>query len=238
MNNCEEKVVAVVDPLTSAGEEELATEITDIEVRAGGLAVANDQQYTEAGEFGVLLKQKMAEVTEFFAPMKKAAHDAHKQVCDREKQMLAPLKNAESILKKSMGAYALKKEQERKAAEEAARRLAQEEADRKLEAAIAAEQNGDADALKAAMLDAEIADSAARMVTVESETPKAKGISFQKDWEITDIDLSKVPDTVSGVLIRPVDTAAVMKLIRATKGTIQIEGITYRETSKMSFRRY
>ena len=237
MNNYEEKVVAVVDPLTSAGEEELATEITDIEVRAGGLVVANDQQYTEAGEFGVLLKQKMAEVTEFFAPMKKAAHDAHKQVCDREKQMLAPLKNAESILKKSMGAYALKKEQERKVAEEAARRLAQEEADRKLEAAIAAEQNGDADALKAAMLDAEIADSASRMVPVESETPKAKGVSFQKDWEITDIDLSKVPDTIAGVLIRPVDTAAVMKLIRATKGAIQIEGITYRETSKMSFRR-
>lgn len=237
MNNYEEKVVAVVDPLTSAVEEELATEITDIEVRAGGMVVANDQQYTEAGEFGVLLKQKMAEVTEFFAPMKKAAHDAHKQVCDREKQMLAPLKNAESILKKSMGAYALKKEQERKAAEEAARRLAQEEADRKLEAAIAAEQNGDADALKAAMLDAEIADSASRMVTVESETPKAKGVSFQKDWEITDIDLRKVPDTVAGVLIRPVDTAAVMKLIRATKGAIQIKGITYRETSKMSFRR-
>lgn len=237
MNNYEEKVVAVVDPLTSAGENELAVEVTDIEVRAEGLVVADDQQYTEAGEFGVMLKQKMAEVTEFFAPMKKAAHDAHKQVCDREKQMLAPLKNAESILKKSMGDYALKKERERKAAEEAARRLAQEEADRKLEAAIAAEQNGDSDALKAAMLDAEIADTASRTVIVENGTPKAKGVSMQKDWEITDIDLSKVPDSIAGVIIRPVDTAAVMKLIRASKGAIQIEGITYRETAKMSFRR-
>lgn len=237
MNSCEEKVVAVVEPLTSAGEDELAVEVTDIEVRAEGLVVTDDQQYTEAGEFGVLLKQKMAEVTAFFAPMKKAAHDAHKQVCDREKQMLTPLKNAESILKKSMGAYALKKEQERRAAEEAARRLAQEEADRKLEAAIAAERSGDADAVKAAMIDAEIADSASRMVTVEPDTPKAKGVSVQKDWEITDIDLSKVPDTVAGVVIRPVDTAAVMKLIRASKGVIQIEGITYQETAKMSFRR-
>lgn len=237
MNSCEEKVVAVVEPLTSAGEDELAVEVTDIEVRAEGLVVTDDQQYTEAGEFGVLLKQKMAEVTAFFAPMKKAAHDAHKQVCDREKQMLTPLKNAESILKKSMGTYALKKEQERRAAEEAARRLAQEEADRKLEAAIAAEQSGDADAVKAAMIDAEIADSASRMVTVEHDTPKAKGVSVQKDWEITDIDLSKVPDTVAGVVIRPVDTAAVMKLIRASKGAIQIEGITYQETAKMSFRR-
>lgn len=237
MNSCEEKVVAVVEPLTSAGEDELAVEVTDIEVRAEGLVVTDDQQYTEAGEFGVLLKQKMAEVTAFFAPMKKAAHDAHKQVCDREKQMLTPLKNAESILKKSMGAYALKKEQERRVAEEAARRLAQEEADRKLEAAIAAEQSGDADAVKAAMIDAEIADSASRMVTVEPDTPKAKGVSVQKDWEITGIDLSKVPDTVAGVVIRPVDTAAVMKLIRASKGAIQIEGITYQETAKMSFRR-
>lgn len=238
MNNYEEKVVAVVDPLTSAGEDELAVEVTDIEVRAEVLVVADDQQYAEAGEFGVMLKQKMAEVTEFFAPMKKAAHDAHKQVCDREKQMLAPLKNAESILKKSMGTYALKKEQERRAAEEAARRLAQEEATRKLEAAIAAEQNGDADALKAAMLDAEIADTASRTVIVENDTPKTKGVSMQKDWEITDIDLSKVPDSIAGVVIRPVDTAAVMKLIRASKGAIQIEGITYRETAKMSFRRF
>lgn len=237
MNNYEEKVVAVVDPLTSAGEDELAVEVTDIEVRAEGLVVTDDRQYAEAGEFGVLLKKKMAEVTAFFAPMKKAAHDAHKQVCDREKQMLTPLKNAESTLKKSMAAYALKKEQERKEAEEAARRLAQEEANRKLEAAIAAEQNGDAAALKAAMLDAEIADTASRTVVVESNTPKAKGVSMQKDWEIIDIDLSKVPDSIAGVVIRPVDTAAVMKLIRASKGAIQIEGITYQETAKMSFRR-
>lgn len=237
MNNTEEKIVAVVEPQEAPGEEKLATEVTDIEVRAESLLVTDDQQYTEAGEFGVLLKQKMAEVTAFFAPMKKAAHDAHKQVCDREKQMLAPLKNAESILKKSMGAYAMQKERERREAEEAARRLAQEEADRKLEEAIKAEASGDKAASNAAMADATIADSASRMVTVESDTPKAKGVSYQKDWEITDIDLSKVPTSIAGVLIRPVDTAAVMKLIRASKGAIQIEGITYRETAKMSFRR-
>ena len=237
MNNTEEKIVAVVEPQEAPGEEKLATEVTDIEVRAEALLVADDQQYTEAGEFGVLLKQKMAEVTAFFAPMKKAAHDAHKQICDREKQMLAPLKNAESILKKSMGAYAMQKERERRAAEEAARRLAQEEADRKLAAAIKAEETGDQAASNAAMLDAEIADAASRMVTVENGTPQAKGVSVRRDWEITDIDLSKVPTSVAGVLIRPVDTAAVMKLIRASKGAIQIEGITYRETANMSFRR-
>lgn len=237
MNNEEEKVIAVVDPQSAVGEDKLADEVTDIEARAGQLVVQNDEQYREAGEFGVLLKGQMAKVTDFFAPMKKAAHDAHKQICDREKELLAPLKTAEATLKKSMGAYALKKEEERRAAEEAARRLAQEETDRKLAQAIEAEENGDVDASKAAMLDAEIADSASRNVMIAGEKPTAKGVGTQKDWEITDIDLAKVPDTVMGALIRPVDTAAVMKLIRASKGTIQIEGITYRETVKMSFRR-
>lgn len=237
MNNYEETVVAVVDPLIRSGENELAVQVFGIESRAEEMIVDNDQQYAEAGELGAMLKQKIAEVAEFFAPMKKSAHDAHKQVCDREKQMLSPLKNAESILKKNMGAYALKKEEERRAAEDAARCLAQEEADKRLAMAIEAEKNGDSNAANAAMLDAEIADSVARTAVVESETLKAKGVSVQKDWEITDIEPDKVPISIAGINIRPVDTAAVMKLIRASKGAINIEGITYREKAKMSFRR-
>lgn len=237
MNSYEEKVVAVIEPQTAAGEVELAVQVTDLEFRAECLIVSSDDEYKAAGEFGRLLKAKMAEVTEFFAPMKKAAHDAHKQVCDKEKKMLSPLKNAEAALKKSMGAYALKKEQERKASEEAARRLAQEEADRKMQASIDAEASGDAEAATAAMLDAEIADRASRMVSMPEEKLKAEGVGTQKDWEITAIDASKVPVSLAGMVIRPVDEAAVMKLIRASKGTIQIEGISYQQTIKMSFRR-
>ena len=236
-NQVEEKVIAVIEPQKAAGEEELAVQVTDIEFQAEAIVVSNDEEYTEAGEFGVLLREKIAEVTEFFAPMKKAAHDAHKQVCDREKQMLTPLKNAESVLKKTMGEYAMKKERERRAAEEAARRLAMEEANRKLEESIRAEENGDMEAANSAMLDAEIADSASRMAVVNMEQPKAKGVTSTKDWEIDSIDLSKVPTEVMGMVIRPVDTAAVMKLIRASKGQIQIEGIKYHETLKTSFRR-
>lgn len=237
MNNLEEKVVAVVDPLTSAGEEELATQVTDLEVRAQKLTVSDDQQYEEAGQIGTLIKQRMSEVTDFFAPMKKAAHEAHKQICDREKKMLAPLKKAEAALKDAMGEYVMRQEEERRAAEEEARHLAQAEADRKLEEAIQAEQDGDEEALRAAMIDAEIADSASRSVFVDGGAPKTKGVSYQQDWEITAIDASKVPTEINGAIIRPVDTGAVMKLIRASKGTIQIEGITYKEKAKMSFRR-
>ena len=136
-NEADEKVVAVIEP--SQKEDALAVQITDIEVQAENMLVENDQQYKEAGEFGIILKRKMSEVTEFFAPMKKAAHEAHKNVCDREKQMLAPLKSAEAILKKTMGDYVTKKERERREAEEKARQLAREETERKLAEAERAE---------------------------------------------------------------------------------------------------
>ena len=137
MNNEVETVVAVLDNLSSTGESELASNVIDLQFKAESLVVESDKQYAEAGVFGRMLKEKMAEVTEFFAPMKKKAHEALKQICDREKKTLAPLKNAEEILKKAMGEYALKKEKARREAEETARRLAQEESLKKLAESIA-----------------------------------------------------------------------------------------------------
>lgn len=236
MNN-DEKVVAVIEPLKAAGEAELAGQVTAIEATAESMLVLNDEQYQGAGEFGVMLRQKMAEVVSFFAPMKKAAHDAHKQICDREKQMLTPLKTAEATLKQYMSDYVQKKDAERRAAEEAARRLAQEEAERKMAQAIEAEKNGDAEAAGIAFADAAIADSSSRSIVVDAEKPKASGVTVTKDWEIDQIDLSKVPDEINGAVIRPVDTAAVMRLIRASKGGIKIDGIAYHEVAKTSFRR-
>ena len=48
------------------------------------------------------------------------------------------------------------------------------------------------------------------------------------------MDHDTVPISVSGVVIRPVDEKAIMKLIKASNGTIQIPGIKYRETVRMS----
>ncbi len=236
-NNVEEKVVAIIEPQVAAGEDKLEKEVTDVGLKAKTFIVQSDEQFAEAAQFGRMLKEKMNEVTTFFAPMKKAAHDAHKQICDREKTMLTPLKDAETVLKKAMSEYQRVKEEERRKAEEEARRLAQEEAQRKLEASIEAEKNGDLEAAEVAMLDAELAESASKQISIASEKPTAAGVSSRKDWEIVSTDDSKIPVSVGGVTIRPVDYGAVMRLIRASKGTVKIEGITYRETSNISFRR-
>ena len=232
-----EEIVAVVPAVGDKQEAELSKSVSTIELEAEAITIQSDDDYSRAAEFGRRLKQAASEVTSFFKPMKEAANRAHKEVCSRENTMLNPLKNAEAVLKKTMGNYALLKEQERQSAEREARRIAQEEADRKLAEALKLEESGNGAAAESAMLDAQMADSMSRDIRVDVAPPKATGISQTKAWEIVSIDPVKVPANFQGVELRPVDRAAVARLIKASKGQIQIPGVVYRETVKTSIRK-
>lgn len=235
--NQKESIVTVMPELEPVDEQQLTQEVTDIEFRAESFVIQTPEDYEAAGEFGKLLKRKAAEVTGFFKPMKDSAYQAHKAVCDREKAMLTPLKNAEKIVKKTMGDYLMEQERIRREAEEAARRAAEEERERKLKEAMALEAAGDKEGAEAAVEEAVVMDEATGYSVPASVKPKVSGVSTSKDWEITSIDTAKVPVNFSGMELRPVDQAAVIRLIRASKGSIAIPGIAYREVAKMSFRR-
>ena len=232
-----EKMVAQVPQLEPVDEQQLNREVTDIEFQAESMVILSDEDYTAAGEFGRLLKQKAAEVTGFFKPMKDSAYQAHKAVCDREKAMLEPLRNAEKTIKKTMGEYVMEQERIRREAEEAARGAAEEERERKLKEAMALEAAGDKEGAEAAVEEAVVMDEATGYSVPAPVKPKVSGVSTSKDWEITGIDTAKVPVNFNGMELRPVDQAAVIRLIRASKGSIAIPGIAYREVAKMSFRR-
>lgn len=235
--NQKESIVAVMPELEPVDEQQLTQEVTDIEFRAESFVIQTPEDYEAAGEFGKMLKQKAAEVTGFFKPMKDSAYQAHKAVCDREKAMLTPLKNAEKIVKKTMGDYLMEQERIRREAEEAARRAAEEERERKLKEAMALEAAGDKEGAEAAVEEAVVMDEATGYSVPAPVKPKVSGVSTSKDWEITSIDTAKVPVNFNGMELRPVDQAAVMRLIRASNGSIAIPGIAYREVAKMSFRR-
>lgn len=235
--NQKESIVAVMPELEPVDEQQLTQEVTDIEFRAESFIIQTPEDYEAAGEFGKMLKQKAAEVTGFFKPMKDSAYQAHKAVCDREKAMLTPLKNAEKIVKKTMGDYIMEQERIRREAEEAARQAAEEERERKLKEAMALEAAGDKEGAEAAVEEAVVMDEATGYSVPAPVKPKVSGVSTSKDWEITSIDTAKVPVNFNGMELRPVDQAAVMRLIRASKGSIAIPGIAYREVAKMSFRR-
>lgn len=230
-------VISAAEVEQTEQEQVLSRAVSEIEFQAGAIIIDNEQDYQNAASFGRMLKQKSSDVKEFWKPMKDAAHRAHTEICNREKAMLQPLVNAEKILKETMGAYVAEQERKRREAEEAARKAAREEADRKLQEAIELEDKGDKVTAAAVIEEAEIMDEAAATVAVAAEKPKASGVATKKDWKITSVDSSKVPTSVAGVEIRPVDMAAVMRLIRMSKGKIHIEGIEYEETVQMSFRK-
>lgn len=232
-----EKVVAVLPDYRDEKEKRLTNSITAIEFQAESVVINGDEDYQAAAEFGRELKRKSAEVTAFFKPMKDAANKAHKEVCQRENAMLEPLKNAEGILKKEMGRYTMEQERQRAEMERQLRLAAQAEADKKLAEAAAAEEAGDKAGCEAALLDAQIIDTAGRSASLQVQAPKARGTSVSKDWQIVAVDDLLVPVAIAGVVIRPVDKGTVMRLIRSSKGTIQIPGVTYQETVKMSFKK-
>ena len=225
-----ETMVATVPQAEIVDEQQLSRDVTDFEFQAESLVIQTDEDYAFAGEFGKMLKKKASQVTTFFKPMKDSAYQAHKAVCDREKAMLTPLRNAEKTVKQVMSAYIAEQERKRREAEEAARRAAEAERERKIQEAATLEAAGDADGAEAAFEEAAIMDDAASYAVVPAAA------STSKDWEIVEIDPKAVPLAVAGIELRPVDQAAVMRLIRASKGQIEIPGITYRQVAKMSFR--
>lgn len=236
-----EEVVAVLpdqQELTEVEKERnLSNEVKEIEFKADSFLVRSDEEFEEAAELGVFIKRKSAEVTEFFKPLKDAAYKAHKEICNKEKEMLTPLVNAEKTIKSGMAEYQQEKERKRKELEEKARREAQEEAERKLQEAIDLEEAGDIEGSNSAFADAQIVNSIGSDITIPAEQVKVKGVSVAKDWEITLINDAEVPVGFSGVVLRPIDEKAIMRLIRASKGSINIPGVQYKEVSKISIRK-
>ena len=231
-----EKVTAVMNISSTDEERKLSTQVSDIEFKAESIVVNDDASYSEAATFVKEIKRMLKNVKEFFKPMKDQAHKAHAEICKRENEMTEPLANAEKILKASMGRFAEIQERKRREEAERARLEAERLAKQKLEEAITADEAGDDEGREIAMLDAAYAEQLAVNPAPVAQAPKTEGVSTKKDWEIVDIDEDKVPIDIAGICIRPVDKAAVMRLIRNSKGKVKINGVTYRETVSISVR--
>lgn len=219
-----------------AAEDSLAREASLIEQNAQSVVVANDADYSAAGDMAKAVKQMQKKVEEYWEPMRVSAKKAYDDILAHKKEMLEPLKAAEKILKSKMGDYSMEKERKRRAQEEMMRKLAEQEMNRKLEEAAKAEAAGDSTGAEYAMAEAEVLESVSIGGSVVSQAPKAQGVSKSKTWKITGIDTSVVPVAFGGVEIRPVDERAVMRLIKESKGTVQIPGIQYEESVTISVR--
>lgn len=233
MNEHENTKALVLD---TAEQEKLGEEVSLIEQQVSAVEIRNDNEYAAAGELTRQVKTMQKNVNDYWEPMRVSTYEAYKSVTDHKKEMLTPLEKAEKILKSKMADYTMEQERKRREQEEAMRRLAQAETEKKLNEAIEAEKAGDTEKAEAAMTEAEVMQSVAVGGMIPSQAPKAAGVSQSKTWAIKSIDASKVPVEIFGAVLRPVDEKAVLALIKATKGTIQIPGVEYEQTVSISIR--
>lgn len=209
-------------------ESKLDREVSKIEQQASAVVVSSEEDFALAGELTRQVKEMQRQVTEYWEPMRKSTYDAYTSVNKHKKQMLDPLTSAEKILKRKMSDYTKEQERILREQEEARRKAAEAEMNRKLEEAAEAEANGDALGAEMAMAEAEVMDSITAGAD-KSFAPKAKGVSQTKTWKIKSIDSSKVPVSIAGIEIRPVDERLVLQLIKASKGSITIPGVEFEE---------
>lgn len=226
-----------VAPITTTAEEvELRKDVSEIEQLANAIVITNNADYQEASNICAQVKTTKQNVVDYWEPIRKPAYDAYNTILKHKKDMTDPLDKAEKTIKAKMVDYNNKMELERRIAEANAKKAAQAEVDRLLEEAQKALDNGDTARAEELFAEADMYDVTSTTLTVAGNKPTANGSYTTKTWEIKSIDPTKVPVNFNGVEIRPVDEAAVLKLVKASKGQIQIPGIEIEETCTVAVR--
>jgi hypothetical protein len=201
--------------------EVIKAEVAPVVFDAKNIVVCDSESYQNAGAFLSKLKAAQKKVSDFFAPMKKKAHEAHKAITEQESETLTPLKNAERIINETMIAY--KRECERRAMEE--QRKAQAIAD---EAARKERERLEKEAakLKTPELREQRLEQAASIIppviAVASDVPKFDGLTTAKTWKAEVVDVSVLPRE----WMVPNETA-LNSFAKATKGAVPVAGVRF-----------
>lgn len=198
------------------------------------ITINNDEDNIKAGNFLKQIKPVIKNIKDYWKPLKESAKKAHSDLCAREKSMLEPLELAETQIKAKMSVYITEQEEKARREQEALRKAQEEEALKQLAEAEKLKEEGKE--LEAQMQE-EMAYAIDEVKTVITPTiQKQEGISYMTDYVIEVVDATKVPAYINGIEIRPVDTQAIKKLVKMSKGQLQINGIKISETKVMKVR--
>jgi len=203
--------------------EVIKSEVAPVLTNAAAMTVTTPAEYAIAGDFLKTVKAAQKKVTDFFAPMKQKAHEAHKAITSQETATLKPLFDAENALKRNMLTFYQAQERIRIEAQ----RKAQEEADRQA-AAERARLEREAKRLKTPELKAERLEMAAAVVapvvSVASAAPVIAGQSIRKTYKANVIDIDAVPREWMVVNLDALNAFA-----RSTKGAVKVSGVEFVE---------
>ena len=208
----------------SAVEKALAIKITD------------DILYVQAGELLKSLKGLQVQINETFDAPIRAAHAAHKAVLAAKDKHMAPVAEAERIIKPKLATYAQEQEdrrlEEQKRLEVEARKNAEDEA---LAQAVAAEDSGDKAAAEA-ILTSPIQTTP---VVLPKQT-KVNGVSFRTKWCGTVTDKMALIKAVAAgqapANLLCENPTAIRQFAESTQGAVPVPGIRFYDEKIVSSR--
>ena len=200
---------------------------------AEGLVIANNEDFERGNAALKEIKKRIKAVKDYWQEPKAAADRAHKALVEREKQLLKPLQDAESMIKKAMLAYDAEVKRRQREAEEAARRAREEEEKRLAAMAAEAEKKGDSAGAAFMREMAEIVDAPEFEV---QEAPVASGLSVRTTWKAKVVDPKLVPAYYDGYELREINMTMLNTLARLSEGGAKIPGVVFYTESTMSVR--
>jgi hypothetical protein len=222
-------MATIAFPAPVQPEEDLRRPALSLADEARAITVTSET-YPIAAEKLLACAAMKKKIEEHHAPLKQKAHEAHKAICEAEKSLLAPILEAERVLKSGIGAYELEQkriaeERERKEREEQERLAAET-----LEASIEeAEANGASAEEIAAIIEAPLVIP--RAAPVAHAVQKVSGVATATVWKAEIIDLAKLVAYIATPagrqflgLVQP-NTTALNSLARSLKNSVNIPGV-------------
>jgi len=208
--------------ITVPDEKKLAAKEADAMAYAVALVITDNDTYTAADKFCVVLKGLEKEVVADFAESKEAAHLAHKKITAQEKAHLEKLIPPRNLVKQKMSAYQDEQERLRRIEEDRQRleaiKAAEAEALRQAEQAQAEGMTEEAEAILQAPV-------YVAPVVVPQSTPKASTV-IRKMWTARVVNEALVPRQY---LI--VDEAKLRKQALATGDSVAVPGVEFFQKS-------
>lgn len=215
-------------------QNELAEKALSWPEQARAIVIRDQHSYDLAASRLLDVAALRKEIVDHHKPMKEAAHEAHKRICESERKLLEPVAQAESILKGSIGAW----DAEQRRIREDAERKAREEAER-----LMAEQ------IEAAAMEAEAAGASVEeveaIVTAPVVVPKIAVQTYTKAAGISTAVLYSAEVTNLRELCRAVadgrvseqcvqaNTTVLNQMARALKTTMNIPGVRVVQTNSV-----
>jgi len=179
----------------------------------------------------------MHRVEDFFEAPIKSAYQTHRVLCDRRRDVLAPLVRLDKVLSVAISDYKAAKDREREAHErELAEQQRKDDQERAAAEAAALESSGQTEL--AAAVRAEADHQLTQVVTLPDETKEVSGLKFRSRWHWRFAggpnDITKTPGTVitrtMSIIPREflcLDTKKLTAYATAMKAAARVVGIDF-----------